>query len=179
MRARLPAKSLEDRKLHLMSSSRKAIAFALLLTSAAPAFAQTFQVGALRVERPWIRPTPNGAPTAAGYLTVTNTGAGPDRLLGGSSPSVSGIEVHLMTMTGGVMRMRPVNGGLVIPPRRTVAIEPNGYHLMLIGPKRPFMAGQKIPATLRFQKAGSVHIVFSVQVAPPSAAGAAHAMPMP
>jgi copper(I)-binding protein len=159
-------------------SKLRSLAVGALLLAAAPALAQTYHVGALRIANPWIRPTPRGAPTAAGYLTVTNTGAHPDRLLGGSSPSAAAVEIHLMTMTGDIMRMRPVAGGLVIPPGRTVSIEPGGYHLMLMAPRRPFAPGQKVPATLRFERAGSVTIVFSVQPAPPPGEGASHPMSM-
>jgi copper(I)-binding protein len=76
------------------------------------------------------------------------------------------LEVHEMTMTGGVMRMRPLSGGLAIPPGQTVALAPGGYHLMLIGPKRPFRLGAQVPATLRFAKAGPVKVTFVVQAAP-------------
>jgi copper(I)-binding protein len=72
-----------------------------------------------------------------------------------------------MTMAGGIMRMRPVPGGLPIPAGQTVKLEPNGYHLMLIGPKRPFKVGDRIPATLRFQRAGAVKVEFDVLAAAP------------
>ena len=72
-----------------------------------------------------------------------------------------------MTMAGGIMRMRPVPGGLPIPPGQTVKLQPDGYHLMLIGPKRPFKVGDHIPATLRFQRAGAVNVDFEVEAATP------------
>jgi copper(I)-binding protein len=140
---------------------------AALLMAASGAPAQTYRLGALRIEDPWMLPTPPGAPAAAGYLTVTNTGGRPDRLLGGSSPSAVRVEVHQTMTTGGIMRMRPVSGGLVIAPGKMVAIEPAGYHLMLVRPRRPFGLGQSIPATLHFERAGSVDIAFSVMAAPP------------
>jgi copper(I)-binding protein len=143
------------------------IALAAVALVAAPlaAAAHSYQIGALKIGHPWSRPNPPGAPTAAGYLTVTNTGAVPDRLLGGSSPEANAIEVHEMSMTGGIMRMRPVAGGLVIPPGQTVKLEPGGYHLMIIGPKQAFKVGDHIPATLRFEHAGSLKVEFYVEAA--------------
>ena len=129
--------------------------------------AHDYGFGALKIEHPWSRPNPPGAPTAAGYLTITNTGRHADVLLGGSSPKADKIEVHQMTMAGGIMRMRPVPGGLPIPPGQTVTLAPDGYHLMLIGPKRPFKVGDHIPATLHFQRAGAVNVEFNVQATAP------------
>ena len=140
-----------------------------LLVSANAASSQTYHAGMLRIEHAWMLPTPSRAPTAAGYLTVTNTGDRPDRLLGASSPSAVRVELHQTTMKDNIMRMRPVAGGVAIAPGQTVAIEPAGYHLMLVGPKRPFVLGQSIPATLRFERSGSVPIAFTVRAGPPAA----------
>ena len=121
-------------------------------------------MGPLKIEQPWSRPTPAGAPTAVGYLTVANTGGAPDRLLGAVSPDAERIEVHSMSVAGGVMRMRPIAGGLAIGPGKTVEAQPDsGVHLMFVHPKRPFRIGDQIPATLRFEHAGEVKVEFYVQ----------------
>jgi copper(I)-binding protein len=146
---------------------RLALFAAALWLAASGAHSRTYRLGALRIGYPWMLPTPPGAAAAAGYLTVTNTGDRPDRLLGASSSGAARVELHQTTMTGGVMRMRPVSGGLAIAPGQTIAIEPAGYHLMLVGPKHLFSLGQSIPATLHFERAGSVGIAFTVQAAPP------------
>jgi copper(I)-binding protein len=137
-----------------------------LMFTVTQAGAHSYQAGALKVDHPWVRPTSPGAPTAAGYLTITNTGKVPDKLLGGASPLANQVEVHQMTMTGTVMRMRPVIGGLDLPAGRTVTLAPGGYHLMLIGPKHAFKLGEHIPATLKFEHAGDVKVDFVVQDAP-------------
>jgi copper(I)-binding protein len=100
-------------------------------------------------------------------LTLSNLGAAPDRLLGGATPVASQVEVHEMSMDGGVMRMRPVSGGLVIPAGGTVALKPGGYHIMLIGLKTPLTAGTMVPLTLRFEKAGLVKLQVPVRPAQP------------
>jgi copper(I)-binding protein len=154
-----------------MSTSFKYALLALALAGIVPAAAAAhgYVLGALKIGHPWARPTPNGAPTAAGYLTVTNTGARPDRLLGGSSPLAGQIEVHQMSMDGGIMRMRLLPDGVALPPGATVRLEPGGYHLMLVGPKAPFKVGDHIPATLKFAKAGSIKVEFHVQASAPAA----------
>lgn len=132
-----------------------------LAAAAAPVLAG--QAPAVRIVQPWSRATPAGAPAAAGYLTIANDGRAPDRLLGGSSPASAQLQIHEMTMDGGVMRMRPVAGGLVIPPGATVTLKPGGLHVMFIGLKRPLKAGERLPAVLRFERAGDVPVTFDVQ----------------
>ena len=130
------------------------------------AAAADHQAGQVHVGHPWVRATPNAAPTAAGYLTVTNTGHTADRLLGGTTPDAKAIEPHAMSMTGGIMRMRLLLAGFEIPPGATLTLSPMGDHLMLIGPIRRFKPGDRIPATLRFAHAGAVKVEFVVQAGP-------------
>lgn len=151
---------------HLLS-----LAAAVVLAAAAPALAKDVKAGPLRIENPWARPTPPGAPTGGAYMTIVNTGAQADRLVGGASPVAARLEVHEMSMDGGVMRMRKLDG-LTIPPGASVALKPGGHHVMLIGLKRPLKIGETVPATLRFEKAGEVAVEFTVQ--PPPAPAHAH-----
>ncbi|PBB95830.1 MULTISPECIES: copper chaperone PCu(A)C [unclassified Mesorhizobium] len=138
--------------------------FALLLFACVPgAQAHEFKAGDLEVGHPWSRATPPGAKVAGGYFTVTNKGGSPDRLLSISSDISDKAELHEMSVKDGVMTMRPVSGGLVIPAGGKVALKPGGYHLMFIGLKRQPKQGEKFPATLTFEKAGSVKVEFAVE----------------
>jgi copper(I)-binding protein len=149
-----------------------------LLFATLAASAQAYDVGALHVGHPWTRSTPNGAPTAAGYLTVINRGSVAERLVGASSPAARSVEPHTMSMSGGVMRMRPAAGGYVIAPGATLTLAPMGDHLMFVGLTRPFRIGERIPATLRFEHAGPVKVEFVVQSDAPALDGAMAHMPM-
>jgi hypothetical protein len=66
-------------------------------------------------------------------------------------------------MDGGVMKMRPVEGGLVIAPGKTVKLAPGGLHLMMTDLKSPLKQGEKLPVTLQFEKAGKVQVTLDVQ----------------
>jgi periplasmic copper chaperone A len=105
----------------------------LLPAAQKTAAAKTYKVGALVIEAPWTRATPAGASVAGAYLKITNTGAQLDRLTGGSMPNSSEVEVHEMTMTDNVMKMRRLQGGLEIKPGQSVELKPGGYHLMVTG----------------------------------------------
>ena len=122
----------------------------------------TYKVGKLVITAPWARATPKGAPVGGGYLTITNTGSEPDRLIGGSFPGAARFEVHEMTMQNGVMRMRPVAKGIEIKPGQTVELKPGGYHLMFFGLKQQLKQGDTVSGTLQFAKAGRVEITFRV-----------------
>ena len=151
----------------MTTSTRRALLAAARLAGlglCAPALAREHPAGAIRVADAWCPPTPPGAPTAAGYLTISNQGRGADRLLGGSSPLAAQVQLHSMTTQGQVMRMRPVTQGLAIAPGATTRIQPGGgLHLMLIGLKRPLKAGEHAAVTLDFARAGPVKVDFVVR----------------
>lgn len=133
---------------------------ALLLSGLA--VAHGYSAGSLRIGHPWGRATPPGAEVAGGFLTIENTGKVDDRLVGISSPAAARVELHQMRMDAGVMRMRRIDDGLVIAAGKTVALAPGGYHVMFVEPKRAWVAGDRIKATLVFKNAGKVDVEFAV-----------------
>ena len=137
-----------------------ALAFALAL-SAAPAVAQEFKAGDITIDKAWSRATPKGAEVGAGYLTIHNNGATPERFTGGTA-DFAGVEIHEMSMVGGVMKMRELKDGLVIPAHGSVTLAPSGYHLMFTGLKQPLTKGSVAKATLTFEHAGAIPVEFPV-----------------
>jgi copper(I)-binding protein len=121
------------------------------------------KIGALVLQQGWSRATPNGAPVAGGYLRITNNGSSTDRLLGGTTPAGTAIQVHEMTMKDGVMMMREIVGGLEIAAGSSVELKPGGNHLMIIGLKQNLREGDHLPITLMFEKAGKVDFDLSVR----------------
>ena len=130
---------------------------------AAPARAEDVKAGDLVITQAWTRATPNGAKIGGGYVTIENKGTTPDRLVGGAGDIAGKVEIHEMAMDNGVMKMRPLDKGLVIEPGKTVKLAPGGNHLMLQDLKGPFKEGQKVPVTLEFEKAGKVSVSLDVQ----------------
>jgi copper(I)-binding protein len=125
----------------------------------------------IEVKDAWIRTPPPGAPTAAGYATVVNHGISSDHIIGVSTRAAASAQLHQMSMAGGVMRMRPITGGLPIGASAAVKFTPNGDHLMLVGLKSPLKAGAHVKITLQFQRAGAVVADFVVRDAAPGAMG--------
>ncbi len=129
----------------------------------ASARADEVKAGDLVISQAWSRATPNGAKIGAGYFTIENKGTVADKLVGVAGEVSDKIELHEMSMNNGVMKMRPVDGGLVIEPGKTVKLGPNGYHLMIMDLKKPLKQGGKVPVTLEFEKAGKVAVTLDVQ----------------
>ena len=142
-----------------------------------PAQAKDIHLGSLKISAPWARATPKGASVGGGYMKITNNGTAPDRLIGGSTDISRSFEVHEMTMDGGVMKMRPVAGGLEIKPGETVTLDPSGYHVMLVDLKKQLMRGERFKATLEFAKAGKVDVDFAVEGIGAQTGDGDHAMP--
>jgi copper(I)-binding protein len=145
-----------------------------LLAGAAPVSAGDVMAGPLKISAAWARATPKGASIGGGYLTITNTGSTPDTFVGGSTPISGKLEIHEMSMANGVMKMRPVSGGIVIKPGETITLKPGGYHLMFVGLKQQLQQHGQFKATLEFEKAGKVDVDFSIAgigASGPSASG--------
>jgi copper(I)-binding protein len=122
----------------------------------------TFNLGDLTVTSPWTRATPGGAKIAGGYLKITNSGTSADRFVGARSDAADHAEIHEMSMSDGLMKMRPLPNGLEIKPGETVELKSGGYHLMFMDLKQPLKQGDSFKATLQFEKAGSLDVNFSV-----------------
>ena len=126
----------------------------LLALAATPAAAQ------IAVEDAWIRATPPGAKTAAGYLVIRADAA--DRLVSVSSPSAERVTTHVTVHEGDVARMREVKG-YDVPAGGTLELKPGGAHLMFVNIKAPLKEGMSVPATLKFQRLGEVKVEFQVR----------------
>jgi periplasmic copper chaperone A len=153
------------------------IAFMIAALAVLPAQAADFTAGNLKISSPWARATPKGASVGGGYMTITNTGTTADHLVGGSTDIARGFEVHEMKMEGGVMKMRPVAGGIEIKPEQTITLDPSGYHVMFVGLKDQLKQGDHFKATLQFDKAGKVDVDFAIEGIGAKTGGGDHAMP--
>jgi periplasmic copper chaperone A len=155
-----------------------AVAYAVALSIwAGGAVAEDYSTGTIQIGKPWTRATPKGATVAGGYMTISNKGSAPDRLLGGSAAVAGRFEIHSMVTEQGVAKMRPVEGGLEIKPGETVELKPGSFHVMLMGLKQPLEKGQKVKGTLEFEKAGKVDIEYAVEalgVTSPASGGHGH-----
>ena len=118
---------------------RTALAALVLCATAAAAQAQ------VAVKDAWIRASVPKQSATGAFMQIT--AAEDSKLVSASSPAAPVVEVHEMAMEGGVMRMREVPA-IALPAGKTVALQPNGYHIMLMNLPKQLKAGESVPLTL-------------------------------
>lgn len=133
----------------------------LLLLVCGPALAGS--AGApVHAENPWIREAPPGASALAGYLTLHNTSGKDRRLLSAESPAFARVEMHRSVVENGMARMLPQES-ITIPAKDRVALEPGGYHLMLMQPVKALKAGDTATITLSFDSGEPLEVEMEVK----------------
>ena len=119
--------------------------------------------GGIVISQPFAKATMPGARVAAAYMQLRNTGKTPITLVSAASPVCEKVELHTMSMDGGIMRMREIAGGVTIPPGGAVSFAPGGMHLMLMGLRQQLMPGTTVAITLTFNGAPAQTLQFPVQ----------------
>jgi len=124
---------------------------ALIFTAIGALAMQSAGAANVIVSNAWARATMPGQPVSAAYMQIKSDADA--KLIGVSSPAVPRVEVHEMKMEGDVMIMREVKA-IDLPKGKTVALEPGGFHIMLMNLKQPIVAGEVIPLTLEVASGG-------------------------
>jgi copper(I)-binding protein len=146
-----------------MMKRRTILAAAGAFVLAAPARAHEFRAGPIHIDHPYSRQVPNVRTPGIVYMTISNKGEKPERLLGASSPIAGRIELHANLRDGDIMRMRPVEA-IDLPAAGVLRLQPNArWHLMLLDLRKPLAVGDTFPLTLTFREAGDVRVEVEVQ----------------
>jgi copper(I)-binding protein len=143
---------------------RKVVSAFFVLAAAAlcaPAYAQS---GKIEVAEPWARAPIGQSRNSAAYMTLTNRGTEPDRLVSASTPVAGKVELHTTVRDGDVMRMRAM-GGVELKPGEAVKFAPGGMHMMLLEVER-LRAGGTFTLTLVFEKSGRQDVTVAVREGP-------------
>lgn len=135
--------------------------FALMLMASLASAAE----GSITVENAWIREAPPGARAMAGYMVVKNHGNSDKVLVGAASDAFGDVMLHRTIVEGGMAKMVH-QMAITIPAKGELTFEPNGYHVMLMAPKKPLKAGDKVEITLSFKGGETVKVVHEVRAAP-------------
>lgn len=102
----------------------------------------------LMADDAWIRAAPPGATLTAAYARLRNLGEQPLKVDGAASPGFGSAELHRTVVENGVSKMRH-GQPLEIAAGGHAALEPGGWHLMLMDPAQPLQAGERVPVSLR------------------------------
>ncbi|MFN3358327.1 MAG: copper chaperone PCu(A)C [Pseudomonas sp.] len=111
----------------------------------------------VQVTDAWVRASVPGQPSSGAFMTLT---ADTDsQLLRVASPVAKDVQIHEMSMKDDVMRMGPVDS-VALPAGQAVKLDPNGYHVMLMGLTGQIKEGDQVPLTLTVENAkGEKHSV--------------------
>lgn len=131
----------------------------LFLALPAVSFAQDAAKGIqIVVEKPWARASLGTSRPGGAYLILRNEGDAPVSLTGMQADIAGMISIHeTKTTSDGISSMAPA-GNIVIPAGGTVALEPGGYHAMLMQLQSPLTKGETFPLTLTFSDGTKLEI---------------------
>ena len=102
----------------------------------------------------WVRANAPGQSVGAAYMTLKSPQD--SNLFQVESPAAGSVEIHSMSVTNGVMKMRALEA-LPLQAGKPEKLAPGGFHLMLFDLDKPLVAGEKATFTLSFKdKAGKV-----------------------
>jgi len=138
-------------------------AFAAFM-SAGIAHAHDYTIADVTITHPMTFETAKAVNVAGGYMTLENNGDTDDKLIEVRVATIPHVELHLSgTDANGVARMTKQDG-IPVPAGETVVLKPGGLHVMFMGLNGdPFELGEEIPATLVFEQAGEVEVIFNVE----------------
>ena len=126
---------------------KRAITIAIfVLIALASSFAQAAQ--SLQFDEAWSRATVPGAPTAAIYGTLVNTGPTTLTVLSVATDIARMGQVHESVMEHDMMHMRHIEA-LMIAPGQSAEFSPGGLHIMLMGLSRQLKEGETFEVRLR------------------------------
>jgi hypothetical protein len=97
----------------------------------------------LEFENARIPEAPPGARAMAAYMKVINSDKQTRSITEISSNEFGKVEMHQSIVENGVARMQAMET-LQIPAQGSIELAPGGMHLMLLEPKKHYMAGELI-----------------------------------
>ncbi|MEN8217494.1 MAG: copper chaperone PCu(A)C [Pseudomonadota bacterium] len=118
----------------------------------------------IRVDDPWVREAPPNVKVLAAYMIIENPTSEQRILISATaSSSFKSVEIHRTVITqDGMMQMRH-QPQLIIHPKSQVVLKPGSYHLMLMGPKKSLIAGDKVDLTFKFANGEEISIAAPVR----------------
>lgn len=122
-----------------------ACAVLMLLLRGGGAFAQS----SLTVSDPWLRQPMAAAQQTGAFLVIENKTSEKRQLVSASSPVADKVELHTMSMDGGMMKMTQVKA-IDVPANGKAELKPGSFHIMLFGLKSRPEDGATVDLTLTF-----------------------------
>ncbi len=174
-----------------MTKAIRAVTLVLVLAVAAAACGSDATSGSdessgdVAITKAWARTSPASAENGAAYMVLRSaegdvlTKAAVDaavaetveihetvKSMGGDNTTMAGSDSSKHSGMNEMMSMKPIDQ-LELPAGEDVALEPGGYHIMLLGLAEPLAEGETIELTLTFDKAGEKKVEVPVRSSAP------------
>ena len=134
----------------MKNSLRLSIVILFCFLISEPAFSSS-----LMIEGAFARASSGHGKNSATYLSIHNHSPNDDYLIDAKTNIAAMTSIHNHINDKGIMKMRAVKQ-IVIPANGSIKLQPGGFHIMLMGLKKPLLEGDKFDLTLVFKKAGNV-----------------------
>jgi len=109
--------------------------------------------GQLVVRDAWVRAAPAGG-TSAAYMSLTNGRVAPETLVGVGAPDLTdSASLHQTSSDASGMTGMTHTESLTVPAGGTVALEPGGFHIMLMDLKQELKPGDRVALVLTLEQA--------------------------
>ena len=134
----------------------------MLVLSLALLTANNVRASEISVTDPWIREAPAVAGVLAAFMTIRNNSRHSVQINSASGADFTMVEIH-RTMIHEDMAQMVKQSSLRIEAGESLVLEPGGYHLMLMKPKRPLRAGDKVIIQLHFASGETIDVITEVK----------------
>ena len=122
----------------------------------------------VHVMAPWVRAVPPNAPATAAFMVLGNHSPDGDALIGAETDIAGKVELHRTMRKDGMMHMTPVSEIMLPAGTDHFALEPGGYHVMMMELKRFPKPGESVTLTLKFRKAEPITVTAEVREMAPA-----------
>ena len=131
----------------------------IAVSLAAPAAAEMI------VEDAYARSSSPKAKAGAAFMILKNTGDTEDRLIAAKSVAAKRVELHThIENSEGVMQMREVEDGFVVPAGGMHTLARGGDHVMFMGLTGSWVDGDSLSVTLVFENAGEMQVEIPIDL---------------
>lgn len=122
-------------------------------------------MSSIMIHDAYARAASPAAKAGAAFMEIMNHGDTDDRLIGATTDAAVRVELHTHIDAGdGVMQMREVEGGIMIPAGDMHVLKRGGDHVMMMGLTAPFVDGEAIEVTLTFENAGELTVEIPIDL---------------
>lgn len=122
----------------------------------------SYAADSVSVMNPYVRAVPAGQPNSAAFMMLKNTSNQDRAIVNARSSASKVVELHTHKKEGGMMRMRQIEKIVVKANSKTV-LKPGGLHIMFIGLKQSFKAGNKVDLELEFDNGEKIMLTAPIK----------------